>query len=256
MNMSIGRLTKKLHSYLRTLNTREQFRPSVLSILYNANYFIKKGVYQGVKRNSDELQGKLLDIGCGNKPYRDLFTVFEYIGIDIENEAHDHTNDEVDVIFDGRKIPFNDQSFDSVFSSEVFEHVFHLEELIQESNRVLKEEGKLLITLPFVWIEHEKPNDFARYTTFGIINLLERNGFIIERSEKSSTYIEAIFQVIAAYIYHTIIPKNSILKWPLTVLLISPINILGISLSFLFPNNHDFYLNNIIVALKKKDSSS
>jgi SAM-dependent methyltransferase len=245
-----------MYTYLRSLNTREQFRPSNFSIFYNANYFIKKGVYQGVKRNSAELQGRLLDIGCGNKPYRDLFNVVEYIGIDIENEAHDHTNDKVDFIFDGKKIPFNDQSFDSIFSSEVFEHVFHLEELIQESHRVLKGGGKLLITLPFVWIEHEKPNDFARYTTFGIINLLERNGFTIERSEKSSTYFEAIFQMIAAYIYQTIIPKNSILNWPLAVLLISPINMLGIVLSFILPNNSDFYLNNIIVASKHEDIHS
>jgi SAM-dependent methyltransferase len=254
--MSPPKIAKLIISYLRKLNTREQFRPTRLSILYNANYFIKKGVYQGVKCNSNVLKGKLLDIGCGHKPYRDLFNVLEYIGIDIENEAHDQTSDAVDVIFDGRKIPFDDQSFDSVFSSEVFEHVFHLEELIQESNRILKVGGKILITLPFVWIEHEKPNDFARYTTFGIINLLERNGFIIEHSEKSSTYIEAIFQMIAAYIYQTIIPKNSTFNWPLTVLLISPINMIGIVLSCILPNNNDFYLNNVIVASKTNGANS
>ena len=248
--MSLPSLVKILYTYLQSLNTREQFRPSVLSIFYNANYFIKKGVYKGVKRNSAELQGKLLDIGCGNKPYKDLFNVSEYIGIDIDNEAHDHTNDKVDIVYDGRKIPFSDQSFDSIFSSEVFEHVFYLEELIQESNRVLKEGGKLLITLPFVWIEHEKPNDFARYTAFGIVNLLERNGFTIVHSEKSSTYVEAVFQIIAAYTYQTIIPKNSVFNWPLTIISISLINMMGITLSLILPNNHDFYLNNIIVASK------
>lgn len=136
--MMISRIMKIFISYLRTFNMREQFNPTAFSILYNANYFIKKGVYQGVRNNSDKIQGKLLDIGCGNKPYEDLFNVSEYIGIDIENEAHDHTNEKVDILYDGKKIPFKDNTFDSVFSSEVFEHVFYLEELIKETNRVLK----------------------------------------------------------------------------------------------------------------------
>ncbi len=244
-----------LLAHLRELNTREQFQPGILSVFMNANHFIKKGIYQGIKRHSNKLNGTLLDVGCGNKPYKNLFHVTEYIGIDIINEAHDHTLEPVDLIFDGRTIPFKNQSFDSVFSSEVFEHVFYLEELIQEINRVLKEDGQLLITLPFVWIEHEKPNDFARYTSFGVMNLLERNGFQIVCSEKSSTYHETIFQLIAAYVYNTVIPKNAILRWPLTLLLVAPVNLIGILVSFLFPNNRDLYLNNIILAQKIKDVS-
>ena len=69
--------------------------------------------------------------------------------------------------------------------------------------------------------------------------------------DKSSTYLESIFQLIAVYVYQTLIPKNRMLNWPLTILLISPINFLGIASSFLLPNNGDIYLNNIILAQKK-----
>jgi len=63
---------------------------------------------------------------------------------------------------------------DGVFSSETFEHIFNLEEIIKEINRVLKKEGLLLATCPFLWPEHEVPYDYARYTSFAMKNLLEK----------------------------------------------------------------------------------
>lgn len=51
---------------------------------------------------------------------------------------------------------------------------FHIQEIVKELNRVLKENGEMLITVPFVWNEHEIPYDFGRYTSFGIIDLLQK----------------------------------------------------------------------------------
>src|SRR5689334_12356494 len=136
---------------LKDINHREQFNPGAIGVFISAGYFIKKGIYDGVKRNATRLNGRLLDFGCGNKPYEHLFKVESYTGIDIENVAHDHRNENVDVFYDGKHIPFDDNSFDSVFATEVFEHVFNLDEILVEINRVLKKHGKLLITLPFVW---------------------------------------------------------------------------------------------------------
>lgn len=242
---------KNMISTLKKYNYKQQFRPGLASVFINASYFTKKGIYRGIKRNAGELNGKLLDFGCGNKPYKDLFDVSEYIGIDIENEAHDHSQEPVDVFYDGKRIPFENGHFDNVFSSEVFEHVFNLDEMIEEISRVLRKDGKLLITLPFVWIEHEKPNDFARYTRFGIAHLLQKHGFEIEKSERSSTFIETIAQLASAYIYNTFIPSPTVLRWPLTILLIAPVNILGSILSFVLPDNKDLFLNHIIIARKK-----
>ncbi len=115
-----------------------------------------------------ELEGTLLDFGCGSKPYQSLFSVEKYIGLDFENPGHPHVNEQIDVFYDGKKIPFSNDYFDSIFSSEVFEHVFNLEEILKELNRVLKTGGKILITCPFAICEHEVPHDFARYSSFGI----------------------------------------------------------------------------------------
>jgi ubiquinone/menaquinone biosynthesis C-methylase UbiE len=83
-------------------------------------------------------------------------------------------NEQIDVFYDGRKIPFEDEYFDAVFSTEVFEHIFNLEEILKEINRVMKVSGKILITCPFAICEHEVPNDFARYSSYAINIFLKK----------------------------------------------------------------------------------
>lgn len=47
----------------------------------------------------------------------------------------------VDIFYDGKKNPFDEGYFDSIFSSEVFEHVPDLVVILNELNRVLKQGG-------------------------------------------------------------------------------------------------------------------
>jgi ubiquinone/menaquinone biosynthesis C-methylase UbiE len=119
-----------------------------------------------------------LDFGCGCKPYESLFSnASQYTGLDFESEGHPYANEKIDLFYDGKSIPFKNAHFDAVFSSEVFEHVFNLEEIIPELNRVMKKGGKILVTCPFVWNEHEVPIDYARYTLFALNHLFEKKRF-------------------------------------------------------------------------------
>lgn len=43
--------------------------------------------------------------------------------------------------YDGMRLPFGDQSFDAVFSSNVLEHIAHLHEVLRETRRVVKNDG-------------------------------------------------------------------------------------------------------------------
>jgi ubiquinone/menaquinone biosynthesis C-methylase UbiE len=129
-------------------------------------YFIRKGLLEAIRKHAPSLKGKLLDFGCGSKPYLLLFNVDEYIGLDFEKTGHDHSHEQIDVYYDGKTIPFKDDHFDSILCSEVAEHLFDLPAALGEMNRVLKKGGKLLLTCPFVWGEHEAPYDSARYTKF------------------------------------------------------------------------------------------
>lgn len=240
-----------MNQKLKQFYLNEMFVPSVPGIFINPLYFIRRGLYKGITSNTEYLSGRLLDFGCGDKPYKKFISVQEYIGLEIESIEQAHNSEEIDVYYDGITIPFNDNHFDSVFSSEVFEHVFNLEQVLKELHRVLKPGGNMLITLPFVWYEHSIPWDFARYTSFGIKYLLEQNGFEVVVSEKTTNYVETVFQVWNAYIYESVLPRNKWLKTIFTPILIAPVTLMGILFSAILPTNKKFYHNNIVVARKK-----
>lgn len=225
------------------------FNPRLLGIFINPFFFIRRGLYTGIKSNSKYMSGVLLDFGCGKKPYRNLFKVEEYVGLDIEESGNESTKKHIDIYYDGNKIPFDDDHFDCLFSSEVFEHVFELEKVLRELHRVCKPGGYMLATVPFVWDEHEVPFDYGRYSSFGITYLLNKVGFEIIVLDKSTTYIQTIFQMWNAYVWQYIL-KFRLVQVFLTPILIAPITILGSIISRLLPDSKSFYHNNIIVARK------
>ncbi|KAA0209957.1 class I SAM-dependent methyltransferase [Ignavibacteria bacterium CHB1] len=235
---------------LKKIYVKKQFNPGLIGIFINPFYFGRKGIYKKIKSYAKELNGKLLDFGCGSKPYRELFSVSEYIGVDIEVSGHPHDNENIDFYYDGKTLPFKDNEFDSVFSSEVFEHIFNLDEIINELYRVLKPGGKILITVPLVWDEHEAPYDFGRYTSYGLSHLLETSGFKVEKIERTTKYVESIFQLLNLYIYRVFEKCGTVPGFFATILFTIPLNIFGLLLSAILPDRPQLYLNNVILARK------
>jgi SAM-dependent methyltransferase len=231
----------------------EQFQPTILGLFINPFYIIRNGIYKNIVKHKKYVYGRVLDFGCGKKPYQNIFDeAKEYIGIDIETSGHSHTDSKIDMFYDGNKIPFPNKHFDSVFSSEVFEHIFNLEEILLEINRVLKPGGNLVITIPFAWGEHEIPYDYARYTSFAIKHILNKNGFELLVEKKTTNYVETLFQMWNTYIFESILPKHGRIKKLLTPIFIAPMNILGLILGYILPKNYEYYHNNFIVAKKIK----
>src|SRR5262249_27163431 len=145
--------------------------------------------------------GHVLDVGCGSKPYLELFpNASTYVGCDVRTSSHDHALSRVDRFYDGQTLPFGDASFDWVVSFETLEHVFEPEAMLREFHRVTRPEGMLLLTVPFCWDEHEIPNDFGRYTSFGLTHVLNKNGWRVVRYIKTGTYVLALSQLFMAYL--------------------------------------------------------
>ena len=224
------------------------------NITYPA-YLTRNRLLQNIVAHAPELTGSLMDFGCGSKPYRSLFKVDKYVGDDFENPGHPHWNEQIDVFYDGQKIPFEDEYFDAVFSTEVFEHIFNLEEILKEINRVMKVSGKILITCPFAICEHEVPNDFARYSSYAIKYIFEKNGFEIIHQEKTGNNVETIFQLWITYVHQHITPffrKIPVIRSAFRFITYTSLNISAIIFSKLLPNKKDLYLNNVLLAKKIK----
>lgn len=130
--------------------------------------------------------GRLIDVGCGDKPYEAIFRpyVTEYIGVEHEasfNATHaSRLERKPDVIYDGRTLPFEDESVDTVLSIQVLEHTPHPQHLLNEMARVLRKGGTMIISAPFSFRLHEEPHDFFRYTPHGLRLMCETAGLNVE----------------------------------------------------------------------------
>ena len=121
------------------------FQPHWL-FLVHPFYFSRRNLFKFYKKYSLKLGGNLIDIGCGNKPYKNLFKHCKrYVGLEIESE----NKNSADFTYDGKNFPFEDETLDSAICSEVLEHVFEPNQFLREVNRVLKKNGLIILTLPF-----------------------------------------------------------------------------------------------------------
>lgn len=130
--------------------------------------------------------GRLIDVGCGSKPWQGLFAPYveEHIGVDHIPSPHDP--DAVDVLATAYEIPLEDASIDTVLMTAVLEHLEEPDRAIAECRRLLKPGGHLIITAPFIWPLHAEPRDFFRYSPHGLRFLLESEGFDVVEVEPNA----------------------------------------------------------------------
>jgi ubiquinone/menaquinone biosynthesis C-methylase UbiE len=108
--------------------------------------------------------------------YKDFAT--EVICADWEHS--EHYTSHLDYVCDlNKKLPFQDQEFDTIILSDVLEHLLNPQDLWFEMFRILKSGGKVILNIPFLYKLHEIPYDYFRYTEYALKNFAEQSGFTI-----------------------------------------------------------------------------
>lgn len=123
----------------------------------------------------------VLDAGAGSAPYKHHFSDVLYESADFGKLDKNYC--ELTYRCDLSNIPVEDQKYDLVFCSQTLEHLPEPQAVLREFNRVLKPEGKLWLSAPLFYEEHETPYDFYRYTQYGLRHLFQLAGFKILRIE-------------------------------------------------------------------------
>ncbi|MCD8519215.1 MAG: class I SAM-dependent methyltransferase, partial [Flavobacterium sp.] len=151
------------------------------SFYHNNRKFYNWVVYdiadEFITKYSIHYNGVLYDLGCGTKPYEAYFKQYcdNYIGVDWSSTIHDL---KADVVADLNKpFPIENEVADTLVSFSVMEHLCEPQLFLNESYRILKQEGVFILQVPFMWHVHEEPYDFYRFTEYGLKYMFNKAGY-------------------------------------------------------------------------------
>lgn len=168
-------------------------KPSKYHANVNAtNWLVYKQSDRFLEKYSSLYNGTLVDLGCGDAPFRKYFLQYArcYIGVDWTKTLH---NSKADIVSDlNTKVALDDDLADTVVGLSVLEHLYNPQQFLNEAHRVLKKEGSLILQVPWQWQVHEAPFDYFRYTPYGLKYLLSNAGFINIKIEASSGLFSTI----------------------------------------------------------------
>ena len=175
-------------------------------------YYHRTAILRALKASLPFLSGNLLDTACGAMPYRqyilDHSRVTQYVGLDISTAIEYSGTVKPDVTWDGNVMPFEDNSFTSAIATEVLEHVPDPTAFLRETHRVMKPNGALFFTVPFLWPLHETPHDEYRYTPYAIERLLREAGFVDIRTEPLGGWHASMAQMIGLWLRRSPMPPR------------------------------------------------
>jgi SAM-dependent methyltransferase len=141
--------------------------------------------------------GRLLDYGCADVPYRDFFaTDADYVAADLVGNPHAT----LELNPDGT-VPEPDETFDAVLSTQVLEHVTDPGLYLAEAFRVLRPGGRLLLSTHGTFVYHPDPDDYWRWTCAGLQRAVREAGFEVVHFEGIIGPVPTGIQLIQDAIY-------------------------------------------------------
>lgn len=160
------------------------------------------------KLNNLKAGSSILDVGAGEMRYKNNCSHLNYISQDfcqykgamqgnvskgLLNETWDTSK--IDIVSDIISIPVEDNSFDAILCSEVFEHIPYPIKAIEEFKRILKSRGILILTAPFCSLAHQTPYYFYNgYSIDWYKKFLEENNFIIIEMKANGNFFDYMLQ--------------------------------------------------------------
>lgn len=178
-------------------------------------------------------RGRLLDIGCADGWVRDTAPAdCEYVGLDYPATARGIYGTRPDIYADGARLPFLDDSFDTIVLLEVLEHVAEPQSVLAEIRRVLRPHGTLLLSMPFLYPLHDAPHDYQRYTAPGLAHRLRAVGLECEEPAARVVGIRGAALLAAIACAATVLDACNRRRWrlifaPMFVVAIPLINAAG-----------------------------
>ncbi|MFH0793681.1 MAG: class I SAM-dependent methyltransferase [bacterium] len=185
-----------------------------------ANLFHFQGLlYHYLRRRIQSLtpfaKGVFVDVGCGARPYEKYFRskVERYVALDFPQTQRQVGGARAPHAYaDALNLPLKSGSADTLFYSEVLEHLPDPRQAFSEIARVLSPSGHLLLTTPFLYHLHSEPHDFSRQTPHGLRRLAVEAGLEIVAIRSLGGFWGALTINLNDYVYLRLLNANFLTK--------------------------------------------
>ncbi len=222
----------------------------------NKGYLNNKQLKKSMEKSIKYINGKCVDIGSGNSPYKKyiLDKVTEYIAVDKSN-VHKYmfqTSKEKFIDADIKELPFNDNDIDTVILTQVLEHIDEPFKALDEVKRVLKKDGILILSVPFIYHAHATPYDYYRFSEYGLRKICKDYNFEILEFHYQGYVGTTLSSIFNGFVWETAsrnkVLRNTILL-PFLLLIFSMSNVMGLFFD-LFKNKN--FTPNFWLVLRNK----
>lgn len=218
--------------------------------IFHYEWLCLKDLHSDLHKYGHLINGRTLDVGCAEKPYRKWFqNVVEYIGIDVDvsnNLLADF------LVSENQSWHFKDIEFDTVVSFQTFEHIKDIKLVQNEISRVLKPHGLIFISAPFIFNEHAVPSDYRRISKHGIKQFFPDYHIIEIRTQGG---FGSIMGTLLLNFIRSSIPTSKIklLFWvlllPVWIVFTGAVNLIGLILDKI--DKTGLFYNNVLYIAKK-----
>ena len=165
---------------------------------YHWWFYSKRELLGRLLKNLDMKFENILDAGCGTGQTLLFLKKFcPCYGCDIVRQALEFCrNNGLNnlVRCDLENTGFRDERFDVITSLDVLEHIEDPEKVLAEFKRILKKNGKVIITVPafkFLWSQHDEAlSHLRRYEKEDLIELVNDAGFRVEGQQAVARRID------------------------------------------------------------------
>jgi len=209
-----------------------------------------------VKTNAKKVPSNfnVIDIGAGELRYKNYFKHCHYVSQDLCVGDGDWNFENIDIKSSIYDIPVKENSIDVILCTQVLEHIEFPEKAFEEFSRILKQNGKIILTVPLGQGEHQIPHDYYRYTQYALRGLGERHGLLLkEITPQGGIFINLEHVFWQALIIFVPFKRYALVRY-FTFLLFLPLKILS-GLLFctldIFDRNKN-YTNNYNCLYEKK----
>jgi SAM-dependent methyltransferase len=172
--------------------------------------WLLRGTKNGIVSLLNEIEEHkiVLDVGCFDKWTRQhCHPTCSYIGLDYYETAKNWYGSKPDVYGDALSLPIKPNCIDVVLLIDVLEHIKDTERLLEQIHNILKSDGTVILSFPFLYPLHDEPRDFVRFTAYGFQQLALRKGFNIDYCEAIGTPL-----LTSTFLFNIAITKT-IINW-------------------------------------------